>query len=271
MFRGAVVMHWSKTQANVALSSAEAELNASVKGLSELIGIHNLISETLGVQTNLALCTDASACKGMLLRHGTGKVKHLSVKQLWSQEVVGCYNVQVHRVAREANPADMLTHSVTFPIAEKQLAAVNFERRKMAEGCVCPGVLHVQAPKVPVGALCTLSPQTGAESEGGCGSAHPLRHFVKPHTCATSGTVGIQYRQLADNMWHKTSEAAVLPDVRVGVWLKEKAAIHACKMGPDFFARKWSNFHQKMGPLTPIRNCGVYWFYSFRNPQKIQP
>ena len=46
VYRGAIVAHWSKSQSNIALSSAEAELNATVKGLSELIGLHNLIEET---------------------------------------------------------------------------------------------------------------------------------------------------------------------------------------------------------------------------------
>ena len=70
--------HWSKSQSNVALSSAEAELNATVKGLSELIGLYHLIEETQKVSVNLVLCTDASACKGMLLRHGAGQTANLS-------------------------------------------------------------------------------------------------------------------------------------------------------------------------------------------------
>ena len=119
------MMHWSKMQSNVALSSAEAELNASVKGLSEIIGVYNIIRETQKVDPYISLHTDASACKGMLLRHGTGKVKHLSVKQLWSQEVVKYYNIQVHRVERVQNPADMLTHCVSFPVAERQLEMLN--------------------------------------------------------------------------------------------------------------------------------------------------
>ena len=90
--------HWSKSQSNVALSSAEAELNAMVKGLSELIGLCHLIEETQKVTVNLALYTDASACKGMLLRHGSGKVKHLSVKQLWAQECVRAYNVTIQKI-----------------------------------------------------------------------------------------------------------------------------------------------------------------------------
>ena len=36
-----LISHWSRVQNNVALSSGEAELNSSVKGLSEVIGIIN--------------------------------------------------------------------------------------------------------------------------------------------------------------------------------------------------------------------------------------
>ena len=125
------MMHWSKSQSNVALSSAEAELNATVKGLSELIGLYHLIEETQRVTVNLVLRTDASACKGMLLRHGTGKVKHLSVKQLWAQECVRAYDVTIQRVPREKNPSDVLTHSVSHPTMEKQLERLNVRRGRL--------------------------------------------------------------------------------------------------------------------------------------------
>ena len=127
-YRGAIMSHWSKSQSNVALSSAEAELNATVKGLSELIGFYHLIEETQKVTVKLILCTDASACKGMLLRHGTGKVKHLSVKQLWAQECVRAYDVQIQRVPREQNPSDVLTHSVSHPTMETQMERLNVRR-----------------------------------------------------------------------------------------------------------------------------------------------
>ena len=127
-YRGAIMSHWSKSQSNVALSSAEAELNATVKGLSELIGLCHLIEEAQRVSVKLVLRTDASACKGMLLRHGAGKVKHLSVKQLWAQECVRAYNVNVQRVPREQNPSDVLTHSVSHPIMETQMERLNVRR-----------------------------------------------------------------------------------------------------------------------------------------------
>ena len=95
------------------------KLNAAVKGLSKLIGLNNLISETMHVKPTLTLCTDASACKGMIPRHWTGEVKHLSVEQLWSQEVVRFFDIQVRKVTCARNLADMLTHSVGFAIAEQ--------------------------------------------------------------------------------------------------------------------------------------------------------
>ena len=40
-----VLCHWSKLQATIALSSGESEVNASVKGISALIGVHELMKE----------------------------------------------------------------------------------------------------------------------------------------------------------------------------------------------------------------------------------
>ena len=40
-----LVHHWSSTQTVVALSSMEAELNAIVKGVAEVLGLKNLLAE----------------------------------------------------------------------------------------------------------------------------------------------------------------------------------------------------------------------------------
>ena len=72
---------YSKLQSNVALSSAEAELNASVKGLSEMMGVCHLYLEFSRCELVCRLFTDASACKGMRMRQGSGQIKHLSTEQ----------------------------------------------------------------------------------------------------------------------------------------------------------------------------------------------
>ena len=101
--------HWSSTQATVALSSAEAELNSTVKAASETLGILNLYSE-IGNKMSGEVMTDSSGAKGIAQRSGCGKVKHLEVRQLWIQEVVCNKKLTVTKVERKKNPSDALTH-----------------------------------------------------------------------------------------------------------------------------------------------------------------
>ena len=104
-----MISHWSSTQATVALSSAEAELNALVKAASETLGIRNMLLE-MGKEFEGRILTDSSAAKGIVSRVGCGKVKHLEARQLWVQEVVKQKRLQVRKVPREINISDALTH-----------------------------------------------------------------------------------------------------------------------------------------------------------------
>ena len=104
-----LIAHWSKLQGNVALSSGEAELNAAVKGVSEVIGIQE-ISREFGYEVKVSISTDASVCKSILLRHGAGKIKHLTTKQLWVQGAIETYGYAVYKIPREVNSADLMTH-----------------------------------------------------------------------------------------------------------------------------------------------------------------
>ena len=66
---GHLIQHWSKLQSTISLSSGEAELNSSVKGVSECIGMYELWKEwhagrDIGIQLNV----DSSAAKGTLPR-----------------------------------------------------------------------------------------------------------------------------------------------------------------------------------------------------------
>jgi histone deacetylase 1/2 len=108
-FGSHLIHHWSKLQATVDLSSGEAELNAAVKGTSESIGIQEMAGEFC-IDLGIEMLTDASVCKSILLRHGSGRIKHLSTKQLWVQGAVESYGIKIFKVPREKNPADLLTH-----------------------------------------------------------------------------------------------------------------------------------------------------------------
>ena len=107
-----LVAHWSRTQATVALSSGEAEVNAALKAGSEGLGIRSLCQEVFE-PVEVSVIGDSTASRGVLLREGSGRIKHLEVKQLWLQEKVATGLIQVHQQPRATNLADALTHHWT--------------------------------------------------------------------------------------------------------------------------------------------------------------
>ena len=120
--------HWCKQQDRVALSSGEAELKGSCKCLAELLEVGAVVSFIKAARQNLKLALDANATKGMLLRQGRGKLKHLSVRSLWVQKTIEDEKVEVRKIPRDENNADALCsfHS-----------KVDFHRKWRAWACVC--------------------------------------------------------------------------------------------------------------------------------------
>ena len=104
-----LIHHFSSTQANVALSSAEAELNAAVKIITECCGIRNFGKE-MGLDFSVDIKIDSSAAQGILTRRGAGKIKHLEAKQLWVQELITEKKVSSFKIPRAENPSDCFTH-----------------------------------------------------------------------------------------------------------------------------------------------------------------
>ena len=51
------------------------------------------------------------------------------------------HGIQVRKVTRASNPADMLTHSVGFATAEQQLVRFNASRGKLKTDNLCPKLL----------------------------------------------------------------------------------------------------------------------------------
>ena len=126
MMAGVPLHFWSKTQSNIALSSGEAELNSSVKAMSECLGVMHLWEDVFGQVLPATVHVDSSACKGMILRAGAGKVKHLSTKQLWIQSATETHGIEVRKIPRSENCADMLTHVLPSKHAIAQLGKMGY-------------------------------------------------------------------------------------------------------------------------------------------------
>ena len=104
-----LLLWWARTQQLIALSSAEAELNASIKAGIESLGVVNMGRELDSEHSVEVLC-DASANIGINLRVGAGKVKHLGVRLLWLQERVSMGDLKMRKIPRASNCSDALSH-----------------------------------------------------------------------------------------------------------------------------------------------------------------
>ena len=109
---GHVVLHFSRLQDAVALSTGEAELKSGCKGMSEALGLRSLCEFLMKSPVVLVShLMDASAMFGILRRRGAGPVKHLETRQLWCQELFTLPGDSTQKINRRESPADLLWSS----------------------------------------------------------------------------------------------------------------------------------------------------------------
>ena len=137
------VSQWSSTQATIALSVGEAELNALTKAGREILGVKSLCLD-LGFTMSGVAKTDSSAANGIVHRLGCGKLKHLSTKQMWFQQVVARKQVFTQKVPRAVNLSDSFTHHWSYVDGSKHFSRMNLH----------PPLFRMEA--------------LSAQSEGGC-------------------------------------------------------------------------------------------------------
>ena len=113
-----VLKSWSSTQATIALSSAEAELYALVKGAAQTLGMIALARD-LGVSATGCISSDASAALGIVQRQCLGKLRHIATQFLWVQEKVRNDELNIVKVPGTDNPADLLTKNVSAELVRR--------------------------------------------------------------------------------------------------------------------------------------------------------
>ena len=124
---GHVVKTWAQTQSVFALLSGEAEYYGMVKGASYFLGIRSLASD-LGMewgQPAIEIFTDSSAARGIAIRRGLGKVRHIAVCQLWLQDKVNEGEIRVSKMKGTDNQSDILTKHVTASTLERHLESMS--------------------------------------------------------------------------------------------------------------------------------------------------
>ena len=97
----------SRTQKLVSLSSAEAEVYACSSGTSDALLLARLLIWMFGKRVVIHAYTDSSAAKGILQRQGVGRLRHLSCRVLWMQQLVASGELKLGSVPGNENPADI--------------------------------------------------------------------------------------------------------------------------------------------------------------------
>ena len=107
-YSGYTVCHFTRTQEAISLSTTEAELRASCKGVMEALGIREMINFLFGTDCELHHFTDASGAFGAIKRRGAGSMKHLTIRELWIQDTMREPFTKCSKIPRSENPADMM-------------------------------------------------------------------------------------------------------------------------------------------------------------------
>ena len=99
-------------QSLVALSSGEAEFYGIVRAVATSKQTSQIL-EQIGMQSEVTIASDSSAALGICTRTGSGKVRHLSIKELWIQESYRKKEFQLVSVDTLLNWADIGTKAHT--------------------------------------------------------------------------------------------------------------------------------------------------------------
>ena len=120
MIGGHFLEGWSRTQNNVTLSSAEAELIAMVKCSSELMGMRSAMRDW-GVESSGVVYADSSAALAIANRKGAGELRHINVSSLWIQEKKDLHVLEIGKVLGTENPVDLMTKYFTRSVMDVHL------------------------------------------------------------------------------------------------------------------------------------------------------
>ena len=108
----------------IGLGSAESEYCALTQGGCSGLGLQSLFADW-NLKLKLSLQTDSSSAKAVALRRGAGKsTRQIQTRMLWLQERAPAKHLLIVKVARESNPADMLTKALGISKVEEFCAEV---------------------------------------------------------------------------------------------------------------------------------------------------
>ena len=121
-----VLKTWCKTQATVALSSAEAELYGLVRASAESLGTLSMFKD-FGIRLGAHVFGDASAALAIIQRQGLGRMRHLDTSYLWIQEKAMNEELQYRKIVGTKNAADLFTKVLSWDEIKRHVDTMKSE------------------------------------------------------------------------------------------------------------------------------------------------
>ena len=106
-FNGCLLLATSRTQRVIALSSAEAEVHAAVSTTCDGLLLRVCLEFCTGERVRLKIILDNSAAKQVMQRSGVGRIRHLSCRILWIQQLVKSKELETASIPTKENYADL--------------------------------------------------------------------------------------------------------------------------------------------------------------------
>ena len=150
----------SRTQKVVSLRSAEAEVYACSSGASDGMLLSRLIAWLTGRKTWMFIYTDSSGAKGILQRQGVGRLRHLSCRVLWLQNLIANGTNILRSVSGHTNPADIGTKRLNAGRMRSLMSILGLYNHTIGslEGCDDPGRVFTRRQTQNIRSLlCALS------------------------------------------------------------------------------------------------------------------
>ena len=113
---GCLIHSICRSQATIALSSCEAELYAANTTMVESIYLYQLIQFLMSDETAVKqrLFVDSTSAKFVVQRSGVGRLKHVSIKHMFLQQLLRQKVFSIHKVPTRINPADLNTKKLSL-------------------------------------------------------------------------------------------------------------------------------------------------------------
>ena len=124
---------------------------AMVKCTAELMGIKSMMRDW-GRDKSGTLYADSTAALGIAKRKGAGKMRHININTLWTQEVQDREGVEFNKILGTNNPADLMTKYLSRDTIDRHLTALGQQIRegRAEKGLEMQGASNVDHNQVAV-------------------------------------------------------------------------------------------------------------------------